>query len=261
MRIAPGDTNAKVFQLILFAKLTSLVVALLFLMPALATAGWWAMTERPESWHSADWGSSGLLPLAGEDEEAAIYVLAARTGGLKGAFSVHCWIVLERRGADVYERYDKVGWGSPIRRNRYPADGLWYSNMPRVVHELHGEAAEVLLPKFDAAIASYPYADYGAYRIWPGPNSNTFVAHVLDMVPEFGARLPSNAVGRDYAPGLFTAGMAPGGRDFRLTFGGIAGFRIGLQSGVEVHLAGLVAGIQPRRLALLVPAWGSVAWQ
>ena len=56
--------------------------------------------------------------------------MAARTGGLKGAFSVHTWIVIKKAGAKAYERYDKVGWGMPIRRNAYPADGRWYSNVP-----------------------------------------------------------------------------------------------------------------------------------
>ena len=36
------------------------------------------------------------------------------------------------------------------------------------------------------------------YRIWPGPNSNSFVAHVLREVPELGTTLPPNATGRDF---------------------------------------------------------------
>ena len=44
------------------------------------------------------------------------------------------------------------------------------------------------------------YRNYGDYRIWPGPNSNTFVATVLRAIPEVGATMPPNAVGRDFRP-------------------------------------------------------------
>ena len=52
--------------------------------------------------------------------------------------------------------------------------------------DLKGAQAEALIPKIEAAIKSYQYANAGDYRIWPGPNSNTFVATVLRAVPELG---------------------------------------------------------------------------
>ena len=61
-------------------------------------------------------------------------------------------------------------------------------------------AAQALIPKIEAAIKEYSYANAGDYRIWPGPNSNTFVATVLRAIPELGAALPPNAVGRDFRP-------------------------------------------------------------
>ena len=42
----------------------------------------------------------------------------------------------------------------------------------------------------------YPYAD--SYRVWPGPNSNTFTAFVLREVPELRVDLPPTAIGKDY---------------------------------------------------------------
>src|SRR5690606_2069039 len=106
-------------------------------------------------------------------------------------------------------RWDKVGWGMPVRRNSRAADGRWYSNAPLVVHSVRGAEAERLLPHFEAAIEAYPFAHAGGYRIWPGPNSNSFVAHVLREVPEFGAVLPANAVGRDYRPGMLAFDITP----------------------------------------------------
>lgn len=238
------------------ARRLFLAIFILFLLPALATAGWWSLRDRPVSWRAADWTTSGLLKPAVADEDAAIYVLGARTGGLKGAFSLHCWIVLKRKGAAAYERYDKVGWGLPIRRNAYAADGRWYSNMPTILHEVHGEDAERLMSRVDAAIASYPHAGRGDYRMWPGPNSNSFVAHVLRAVPALGATMPSNAVGRDYAPGLLSVDWASEARDLHATLGGLFGFTVGATSGVEIHFLGLVAGLDLLRPALKIPAYG-----
>jgi hypothetical protein len=235
-----------------------LFLGLVFLLPAAATVGWWALVDRPMSWRAADWSSAGLLPPADADDDAAIYVLAARTGGLKGALSLHSWIVLKRPGAREYERWDKVGWGTPLRRNSRAADGRWYSNVPVVVKAVRGVEAETLLPKFERAVADYPYAQAGGYRIWPGPNSNSFVAHVLREVPEFGAVLPANAVGRDFRPGIAAFDRAPDWSDFHLTLGGVLGIAVGRLSGIELHFAGLVAGIDLQRPALKIPGLGSV---
>ncbi|MCV0396127.1 MAG: DUF3750 domain-containing protein [Rhizobiaceae bacterium] len=237
----------------------ALFIAVVFLLPALATMGWWSVKERPVSWSRADWSSSGLLPAPSTDAPAAVYVLAARTGGLKGAFSVHSWVVLKDEGAADYERYDKVGWGEPVRRNHRPADGRWYSNEPRIVCEAHGAEAAAMLPAMRAAIASYPWSRAGDYHIWPGPNSNSFVAHVTRSVPQLGACLPPNAAGRDFAPGLFAAGLSADGMNLHVTFGGLAGFAIGKAVGLELHFLGLVAGVDILHPALKIPAFGRVA--
>src|SRR5690606_12084417 len=140
----------------------------------------------------------------------------------------------------------------------YDADGFWYSNRPWVAHAVTGEAAERLIPQVEAAIATYPWSANGGYTIWPGPNSNSFVAHVLDAVPAFGARAPSNATGRDFAPGHVVLRIAPDWRDIHVTLGGLAGFAIGTRSGIELHLLGLVAGIDVIRPALKIPAFGRI---
>ena len=239
--------------------LTWLIVFLLavFIAPALASAGWWYFQDRPASWHSADWTATGLLPPAASDRRAAIYVLTARTGGLKGAFAVHTWIVLKKPGARSYERFDKVGWGTPVRRNAYPADGRWYSNLPSIVREVHGAEAQRLLPRVEAAIESYPFSGPGDYRIWPGPNSNSFVAHVLKSVPELGARMPPNAVGRDFTGKLFSFSWLGAQRELRCDLGGLVGFAAGAGA-MELHFLGLVAGFDFARPALLVPGYGRV---
>lgn len=228
-----------------------------FLAPALASAAWWAVQDRPRSWSQADWGSSGLLPSGEQNPEAAIYVMAARTGGMKGAFSVHSWIVTKRENG-LYARYDKVGWGSPVRRNHRPADGRWYSNEPYVVASVNGDEAARLIPKIEAAIRDYPYSNRGDYTIWPGPNSNSFVAHVINAVPELNATLPPNAVGRDFRSRLLSFDFDPVGYDMHASIGGLVGFATGAKSGFELHFMGLVAGLDILNPALKIPGFGRV---
>ena len=42
------------------------------------------------------------------------------------------------------------------------------------------------IPRMEAAVKAYPFADDGSYRLWPGPNSNTFVATVLRAMNKVG---------------------------------------------------------------------------
>lgn len=136
-----------------FARSALLFLLVVYVAPALVHMGWWALQDRPANWRSADWSSSGILPSAAEDRTAAIYLMSARVGGFKGAFSVHSWIVLKHPDGG-YDRYDKVGWGSPVRRNGYAPDARWYSNPPAVVHSLRGPEAARLIPTVEAAVAS-----------------------------------------------------------------------------------------------------------
>jgi hypothetical protein len=240
--LASHGHRRKAYRLFQIAKVLIAFIAMVFVVPAAYTAAWWSIQDRPSSWRAADWSSSGVLQPAAADPDAAIYVLAARTGGLKGALSLHSWIVTKAAGDTAYQRFDKVGWGNPIRRNGYPADAFWYSNRPSIIRSVSGEQAEGLLAKVEEAIASYPYSASGDYHIWPGPNSNSFVAHVLAQVPELGGPLPPNAIGRDFAPGLASLRIAPDWRDVHATFGGLAGFAFGARSGLEIHFLGLVVG-------------------
>lgn len=236
-----------------------LVVFIVFLLPALVSAAWWGLAvDRPGSWRQADWGPSGKLDGHGKSGQAVIAILAARAGGFKGAFAVHSWIVVKRPGQQGFDRYDKVGWGQPVRKNSQPPDGYWYSNEPRIVAMIRGEKAEALIGKVETAIASYPYNRRGGYRIYPGPNSNSFVQHIVWHVPELGVQLPPNAVGRDFFPGWASLDIAPDGRDIHATLGGLIGFAAGARSGVEIHFLGLVAGIGIMQPAIKIPAFGQI---
>ncbi|URK88282.1 DUF3750 domain-containing protein [Rhizobium sp. RCAM05350] len=239
-----------------FVQRLFLAILFVYLLPALASAGWWYVKDRPGSWREADWSSAHILPKPSDDQDAAIYIFSATTGGMKGAVASHSWIVTKGQGDMTYNRYDKVGWGSLIRRNGYPADARWYSNTPNLVVSVKGDEAAELIPKIEQAIQSYPYSKPGSYRIWPGPNSNTFVAHVLRSVPELGAVLPSDAVGRDYLPEGKLFSVDADGMDMHATLYGLFGISAGIRSGLEVHFMGLVAGFDVMRPAVKIPALG-----
>ena len=112
----------------LFRRL-ALFIFVMFLAPAMMATGWWMTQTHAANWRDADWSSSGVLLAQPAANDAAIYIMAARTGGLKGALSLHSWLVLKRPGATNYDRYDVVGWGNPVRKNAYDADGNWSSNL------------------------------------------------------------------------------------------------------------------------------------
>ncbi len=122
-------------------------IFVLFIVPALASIGWWMSMERPLSWRSADWNSARILPAPDKEKAAVIHIMSARTGGVKGALSLHTWIVTKAEGAGRYNRYDKVGWGSPVRTNAYAPDARWYSNEPQILKTIRGPVAESLIPE------------------------------------------------------------------------------------------------------------------
>lgn len=184
--------------------------------------------------------------------------MAARTGGLKGALSLHTWIVTKEAGGFQYNRYDKVGWGSAVRKNMFEPDARWYSNQPFFVKTIRGEAAEKLIPKVEAAISKYPHDGYGGYRIWPGPNSNSFVAYVLRAVPEINAVLPSNAVGRDFTAKHNFFQLASDGLDVHFSIYGLVGMAAGVRSGLEFHLLGLVFGLDFAEPGVKLPGFGRI---
>lgn len=123
---------------------------------------------------------------------------------------------------------------------------------------VEGAAAEALIPKIRAAIARYPYSHSGDYSVWPGPNSNSFVAYVLAAIPEARISLPPTAVGKDWRVDAGIFGLTPSGTGVQLSLGGLLGFTIGWVEGVEVNVLGLVAGIDIRRPAIKLPGFGRI---
>lgn len=239
-----------------------LVMIGLFVLPLGAHAVWWTMRDDvATNYRQADWSSARLLSPPAETPQAIVAVYAARVGRWRGIFAHHTWVVVKEAGADRYTRYDKVGWGSPVRTNGWAPDGRWFGNAPRPIVLIEGDAAQRLIPQIQAAVASYPYRVSGDYNAWPGPNSNTFVAHVMRSVPELSATLPPTALGKNWQPFRDIVGLTPSRTGVQISLGGYAGLSVGWIEGIEVDLLGLVAGLDIRRPAIKIPGWGRIGME
>ena len=231
---------------------------LLFILPHLWTAGL-VYGGSFQHWSQARWDSSGLAPAATTTPDPVVQVYAARAWGWKGVFAVHSWIALKRAGAPAFERYEVVGWGvqrgqPAVRRNMREIDGRWAGNNPEVLLDRRGPEVEALIDRIEAAIASYPYPD--AYRTWPGPNSNTFIAHIGRTIPELGLELPPTAIGKDFLNNGSLFARTPSGTGYQVSLLGLLGLSVGREEGLEINVLGLTFGVDPLDFAVKLPGIG-----
>lgn len=241
---------------------TSLILFTLFLVTPLGVSAVLHQANgHGADWQAADRSSAGLLPQAAQNPGAVVRILAARTVRWRGIFAVHCWIVYKPEGASAYTRYDYTAWGDPIRRNGFAPDGRWFGRDPQVVFAADDAAATAMIPRIEAAISSYTLHNPGDYRAWPGPNSNTFVAAIMDAVPGVQATLPPTAIGKDYPYDGRWLRLTPSGTGIKVTFGGYAGLTIAWVEGIEVNVLAAVVGIDVRRPALKLPGLGRIGME
>jgi len=237
--------------------LTAFLV-LIFAPIGVSAASYFLSDRASANWYAADRSSAGVLPQASGHADALVRIYAARTVRWRGIVAVHSWIVFKDKGASRYSRYDYTAWGEPIRVNGFIADGRWFGQVPGEVFRADGEQAAQLIPKIQAAIESYKYRNLGDYRAWPGPNSNTFVAAIIDAVPEMQAVLPPTAIGKDFPYDGEWFGWTPSGTGLRATLGGYLGVTVGWLEGVELNVLGAVLGVDIRRPAIKIPGIGRI---
>lgn len=241
-------------------RLAAGVLIALFPLPLAAGALWFALAGWPPGWHQADWSSAGIAPDPRVNRGAIVQVYAARAGRWRSIFAVHTWVLVKPAGATAFTRYEVVGWGTPVRRNAFPPDGRWFSNMPRVVYDLRGPRAQELIPKIEAAVRAYPYRQAGSYRIWPGPNSNSFVATLARDLPDFNPVLPAVALGKDFIADGLRVGPAPSNTGWQVSAYGLLGVTLAREEGFELNILGLVAGLDLAHFAIKLPSFGEIGF-
>jgi hypothetical protein len=237
-----------------------LLVALLLSGPLLTLA--LGRVALHGDWRTATHRSAGLAPDPATHRGAVVQVYASRAFGWRGAFAVHTWLAAKPADADRYTRYEVIGWyaragGSSVSISDWGApDAEWYGAAPSLIRDLRGADAEAVIAKLPQAAADYPHAT--SYSAWPGPNSNTFVAHLGRKIPELGLTLPSIAIGKDYLPVGQILARTPSGTGLQLSLSGVLGVTAGRDEGVELNVLGLVTGFDLRHPAIKLPGIGRV---
>jgi len=178
--------------------------AAIVVVTAMAASGCAVVQRAGTNWWELERGPSGQAPDPATTSEPVVQVYAARTVGLRGLIAVHTWIAVKPRDAGAYTRYEVIGWGvdrglPALRVNRTGPDNFWFGAHPERLVDLRGEGVDAIIARVEAAVAAYPYPS--SYRMWPGPNSNTFTAWVGQRVPELGLKLPVSAIGKNYLCG------------------------------------------------------------
>lgn len=211
--------------------------------------------QRP--WYTAPRHSAGIAPNPRQQADTAIVqVYAAATYGWRGLVAQHPWIIFKRSGETAFTRYDVIGWrgGNVVQRNYAAPDGFWYGARPKLLVDHRGQGVDAMIDAIEKAIDSYPYPN--TYHSYPGPNSNTFLAHIGREVPELKLDLPANAIGKDYRPLYDPVGLSPSGSGVQISFLGLLGASVGLQEGVEINVLGLNFGLDLNSVGIRLPFIG-----
>ncbi len=221
------------------------------------------MNAGAGDWRSASRASVGIAPDPMATREAVVQVYAARAWGWRGWFGVHSWIAVKPENASDYTVYEVIGWRayrgqSAVAVSNRDADGRWFGSDPMIVSDVRGDSANEIIKRIGHAVRSYPHAD--EYRVWPGPNSNTFIAHVARGIPELRVDLPPTAIGKDYIPkGGFFA-QTPSGTGYQFSLFGVFGLLVAAEEGLEVNILGFTFGIDPLDLAVKLPGFGRIGF-
>jgi len=214
-------------------------------------------------WSAAKRSSTGKAPKPSEERAAVVQVYGARAYNWRGAFAIHTWIATKREDAESYSVYQVLGWNLRHGRSTVtvsrggPPDFLWYNAEPELLADRRGKGVEAIIDRIEAAVSRYPFER--TYRVWPGPNSNTFTAFVAREVPELRLDLPPTAIGKDYLPEGKFAAPVPSGTGWQLSLQGLLGAALAWEEGIELNILGLSVGIDANNLGLRLPGFGRLA--
>jgi hypothetical protein len=195
--------------------------------------------------------AQSLAPDPSRTHEAVVQVWGARTLGAKGLFGVHTWIAVKPTDARAWTVYEVIGWRlrwtdtAVVVRERQP--DTWFGAKAELYADKRGAGVDALIRRIDEAARHYPYAK--TYTLWPGPNSNTFVAWMARAVPELEVDLPATAVGKDFI-GSSIVSRAPSGSGYQLSLGGLLGVAASRVDGLEFNVLGLNFGVSGSGLKL-----------
>jgi len=239
-------------------------IVLFYLLPAGCMFAQYKASGTSTSWWDLRRDSSEQAPLATGSDEAIVQVYAARAARWRGSFGVHTWVATKRQSERHYTRLEVIGysvaWGrDAVRIRRGSPDNYWFGNRPYLLRDIRGtDQVDALIDRLHEAAKAYPYND--TYKVWPGPNSNTFIAFLARSVPELRLELPATAVGKDYVEWNQFMSKSPSGTGAQLSLKGYGGLLVGLEEGLEINVLGFTAGIDLYPPAIKLPAVGRIGF-
>jgi hypothetical protein len=239
------------------SPMLSILLLLFFALPLYTVLSGEAPLGR--DFRSADRSSAGIAPRPETTAEAVVQVYSARALNWRGIFGVHTWVATKPENAKEYTIHQVIGWrvyrGLPaVFSAPGIPDGRWFGNEPTLIAELRGDEATKAIPKILDAVASYPYPN--EYTLWPGPNSNTFIAYIGRQVPELHMDLPVTAIGKDYPINGSIFDRTPSGTGYQVSVLGLLGVTMARDEGFELNLLGFTFGVDFVRPALKLPFIG-----
>ncbi len=240
-----------------FLGLFVLVVAAMLVAPVARLM--FDSTVQASDWRTASRAPQGWAPLPENYEPAVVQVYSAAAVRWRGAFSDHTWIAAKSAGAKHYTRYEVTGFylrrnQNAIRVTETPTpDQRWFGARPKLLQDLRGAEAEAVIAELPKAVDNYPFAN--TYVVWPGPNSNTFIAYIGRSIPALRLTMPGNTIGKDFTGWRFIA-PAPSNTGLQLSLGGAFGILLAKNEGIEINILGLVIGANPLDLSLTLPSVG-----
>lgn len=234
-----------------------MIAAFLTVLPLMAHA----QSKPPQGWWNANRDSAKISPLPDKEPQAVVEVFAARAYGWRKYFGVHTWVSTKEKNAKHYMVYQVMGWRkwrnlSVVSAEKDLPDRYWYNNKPELIFEIKGEQAEKMIPQIKAASESYAYPN--DYVLWPGPNSNSYVSHIMRHTDGFTVELPPHAIGKNWIDdGKFFA-RSETKTGYQFSFFGLLGLTVGKAEGLEINILGLTFGFDVMRPALKLPFIGRV---
>ncbi len=232
-----------------------------FLFLSLITLCFFSCSSK--SWREASRKSVGIAPKAKELKEDIVLIYYARAFNWRGYFGIHPWVAFKRKKDIQYTVAQATSWnirrqGIAINYQKDLPDRLWYDSYPTQLFEARGDKATTIIKKLEKLIKEYPFKDH--YRVYPGPNSNTFVSYLIRNIDEIDCELPATAIGKDYFGPTTFVSNTPSNTGFTLSAYGVLGLTLGLHEGVEVNLFGLHFGVDLIAPALKLPLIGRLGF-
>lgn len=217
-----------------------------------------------KDWRTASRASAGIATKAKDQKEDIFQVYYARAFSWRGYLGTHPWVAWKLEDEDSYTVAQVTSWnirrtGSAVSVKKDLPDRKWFDNEPTLLYELKGEKARLVIEKTKQIIEDYPHKKI--YRLWPGPNSNTFVSHIIRSIEELPLELPANGVGKDYLIEDTLLADSPSNKGYQLSAYGLLGMTVGIEEGLEFNIMGLSFGIDLWRPALKLPFVGRLGFK